>query len=187
MAEQYNYSQEVLDYLNKCAELVGRDARDVFHQNVWSEYSDLSIESPIEQLFYTSFKTVMRVNQIDEFLPYSSTECTGMLITPQGHIHPYRVDFHISWFGYVFRSDPLKSVVVECDSQQWHERTEKERRYEKRRDRELARRGLHTFRFTGKEIKENPFNPAIDVINFLTGYEVDTLYSQLTELALGEV
>jgi very-short-patch-repair endonuclease len=50
----------------------------------------------------------------------------------------------------------------------WHERTERERRYEKRRDRDLARHGYHVFRFTGKEIMEDPGRVAIEVLGYVT-------------------
>jgi len=45
--------------------------------------------------------------------------------------------------------------VVECDSQQFHERTEEERRYEKARDRFLQKKGYKIFHYTGADIKSN--------------------------------
>lgn len=171
----YQYTSDVIANLKKCAAMVGAKAEEDFDQDVFCELGDLKIESPIEQLFYTSFKLLLKINSIAEWEANTPTEFIGMNIIPQSQILSYRVDFHISWFGYMWRSEPMKAVVVECDSQEWHERTEKERRYEKRRDRELAKIGLYTFRFTGKEIKENPFNPAIEVCSFLTGLHAENL------------
>ena len=173
------YSTEVIEHLNKCSKIIGQMADDAFNQDVFCEYGDLKIDSPIEQLFYTSLKALLKINSIAEWEVNTPTEFIGMNITPQSQILSYRVDFHIAWFGQVWRSESLKAVVVECDSQEWHERTEKERRYEKRRDRELAKIGLHTFRFTGKEIKENPFKPAIEVCSFLTGFCAESLLDTL--------
>lgn len=175
----YQYTSDVMANLIKCARMVGAKAEEDFNQDVFCELGDLKIESPIEQLFYTSFKSLLKISSIAEWEANAPTEFIGMNIIPQSRILSYRVDFHISWFGHVWRSEPLKAVVVECDSQEWHERTEKERRYEKRRDRELANIGLHTFRFTGKEIKENPFNPAIEACSFLTGFCAEALLDNL--------
>lgn len=174
-------TEDVVKHLNACSVMVGRHAEDDFSQDTFCEYSDLSISSPIEQLFYASFKSLLQINNIPTLEVTGIEECRGMGVSPQYHIPPYRVDFHIAWFGYVWRVDALREVVVECDSQEWHERTEKERRYEKKRDREMAKQGLHTFRFTGKEIKEDPFKPAIEVCSFLTGVGSDLLTSTYEE------
>jgi very-short-patch-repair endonuclease len=185
--KEHEYSMEVLACLDRCADLVGRHEKDGFDQDVFCEYGDLAIESPIEQLFYTAFKTVLKLNYLPlhDAVAVNGVGATyGMLIQPQWAIQSYRVDFHISWLGYAPHQNPAsKCVVVECDSQQWHERDEKERRYEKRRDRELIKLGLHTFRFTGKEIKEDPFAPAIEVCQFLTGSRYDDFHSYIQELS----
>lgn len=165
-------AHEVAQYLDKCSRLVGADAAMTFDQHTFCEFSDLNIESPIEQLFYISLKALSQVNVIPhhdvahrngENIPF------GLNILPQFEIDRYRADFYIAWYGY--HAKPLKEsrkVIVECDSQAWHERTEKERRYEKRRDRDLLRRGYHVFRFTGKEIMEDPMRVAAEVLAYVT-------------------
>jgi len=177
------YSKEVVAHLDRCALSVAVRARDAFTQDVLCEYESCEIQSPIEQLFYSAFKTILELNYIpthDCFVIDGRDRVFGMLIQPQFSIQTYRVDFYIRWFGYNPNGTPEpKSVIVECDSQQWHERTEQERRYEKRRDRDLARLGLHTFRFTGKEIKDEPFQPAAEVCSYLTDYSTETLLASV--------
>lgn len=163
---------EVVAYLNRCSKYVGAHAAMTFDQNTFCEFTDLCIESPIEQLFYVAAKTVAELNYIPhhDVLELNGQQAVfGLNIRPQFQIDRYRVDFCITWSGYPTR--PLGSprcVVVECDSQVWHERTEKERRYEKRRDRDLVRRGYHVFRFTGKEIMKHPGKVAIEVLGYVT-------------------
>lgn len=180
-------TSDVINNLWRCSKLVGVRADDDFNQDVFCEYGDLKIESPIEQLFYTSFKALVLLSRI----PLHDSPCVngegasfGMLIHPQKQIKTYRVDFYIGWFGYFPQTvgGPERCVVVECDSQEWHERTEKERRYEKKRDRELASVGLDTFRFTGKEIKEDAFKPAIEVLNFLIKQDFSDVYDEIKNM-----
>lgn len=177
------YEKNVLKHLQHCSKLVGDNAATAFDQDTFCEFSDLRVESPIEQLLYVSLKTVAELC----YIPHHDIAkidghdyVYGLNIQPQHPIKTYRIDFYVSWSGYI--SSPLKQskhVAVECDSQQWHERTEKERRYEKKRDRELANSGIHTFRFTGKEIIEDPFKPACEVIAFLSNHRYEDLYESL--------
>jgi Uncharacterized protein conserved in bacteria len=60
-----------------------------------------------------------------------------------------------------------RQVIVECDSQQFHERTEEERRYEKQRDRFLTVEGYKVFHFTGAEIVRNPWSVAAEILEFV--------------------
>lgn len=160
-------SKEVMSHLNRCSELVGRNERDGFSQMVWHYDGSCEIESPLEQLLFTSLLACI-------LLFYFESEEIDIRL--QKTIESYRVDFFIT--GYVkckpidkpcpaIDSEGKRSVIVECDSQQWHERSERERRYEKRRDRVMA-----SIRFTGKEIKEDPFKCAAEVLQVITGRDL---------------
>ncbi|MDO8357217.1 MAG: DUF559 domain-containing protein [Nitrospirota bacterium] len=93
----------------------------------------------------------------------------GLDITPQYVLGKYRIDFKVSYdrspkhFADIAQ---LQSnvILVECDSQEWHERSEKERRYEKARDRYLISNGHEVFHYTGKEIKDDPVTVAAEII-----------------------
>jgi very-short-patch-repair endonuclease len=164
---------EVNAFLDHCSLMIGKNAEESFNQNTFCEFTDLKMESPIEHMLYTALWTVANLGGFphDEVHYLESGEkLSGLSITPQVIIGTYRVDFLVSWNGYPYALNTHpKSVVVECDSQLWHERTEAERRYEKRRDRELLKLGYHVFRFTGKEIKDTPFRVASEVLNFVSG------------------
>lgn len=187
MSKGNQLSDEALSQLEFCSSIVGRYEYDSHSQSVFSQCWD-NISSPIEQLLYISICTLHRLYSLPRYdtraidgKPYEY----GLRIIPQFTIRTYRVDFYVEWCGYGFVvPESKKSVVVECDSQQWHERTEQERRYEKRRDRDLAQLGLHTFRFTGKEIKEDPFKPVAEVLGFVTGRDFSD-YQETIDLYRG--
>jgi len=178
--------REVREFLDECSVMVGKQARDSFHQGVWDEYSDLNIESPIEQYFYTAILSMAELGGLPRHdAPLINGEPTafGLQIQPQFAIENYRVDFYVAWHGYYPDANPKsRMVLVECDSQEWHERTEKERRYEKQRDRDFVRLGYQVFRFTGKEIREEPFRVALEVLCYLAGKDYAELVGYMDEI-----
>lgn len=72
-----------------------------------------------------------------------------LAIAPQQRVLSYRVDFLV-----VMRSDESghHTAVVECDGHDFHERTKKQARRDKLRDREMQGLGHAVLRFTGSEI-----------------------------------
>ncbi len=116
--------------------------------NVFSQ-----MDSPIEQLFYVALHFQIRAQELPE------TEIQIEIIN-QCEIENFRVDFLISGFN--------KNVIVELDGHNFHEMAEKERRYEKSRDRYFQKKGYKVFHYTGKEITDNPFNAVNEVLAFIT-------------------
>lgn len=168
--------KNVLDFIGKCAKQIGDFEEDNFSQNTFNECLDLGIESPIEQILYCALKAVREFNFINQSDPIEicgKDYLKGLEIKPQEMVGNYRVDFKISYFGRIYpdETQDIKIVIVECDSQQFHERTEKERRYEKKRDRFLITKGYKTFHYTGSEIVKNAFEIAAEIISFVTGIE----------------
>jgi very-short-patch-repair endonuclease len=160
-------------FLDHCSSMIGKHAEESFSQNRFCEFTDLKMESPIEHMLYTALWTIADLGGFPSHTVHyleDREQLSGLSVDPQVVIGTYRVDFLVSWHGYpCARNTQPKAVVIECDSQLWHERTEAERRYEKKRDRELLKRGYHVFRFTGKEIKDTPFHVASEVLNFVSG------------------
>jgi very-short-patch-repair endonuclease len=121
------------------------------------EMDAYKIKSPIEQLFYATFSCQKIIG-------------SDLRIIPQKKIGEYIVDFLIKaynpqnseTFPKVF-----KEVIVELDGHEFHEMTEKERRYEKARDRFLQKQGYKVFHFTGKEVTDNPFTSVNEVMKYL--------------------
>lgn len=91
----------------------------------------------------------------------------GLSIIPQADIGKYRADFRISHERKFKNRWEHRQVIVECDSQQFHERTEEERRYEKQRDRFLTTEGYKVFHYTGTEIVKEPWSVAAGILEFV--------------------
>lgn len=163
---------DAIKFLEKSSEIIGRFESESFSIDTWNEFHDLGINSPIEQLFYTAFKCVAKTNFYPPLELISSDTLYGMGIQPQFHIGKFRVDFLAS---YHISKDKFFEAVVECDSQQFHDRSEQERRYEKQRDRFVQAQGFRTFHFTGKEIKDNPYKCAAEVIAYLTKSKIEDI------------
>lgn len=159
---------QVLAFLSKASDLIAFDAGEGFNQRTFCDFSDYEIESPIEQILYTALKAVRQLANIpdgDVISLDGKDFVFGLGIWPQRTIGAYRVDFEVSYHSWPRNgAQKVKTVLVECDSQQWHERTEEERRYEKRRDRDLTAKGYRVLHFTGKEILENPYLVACEVL-----------------------
>jgi len=166
-------------FLKKSSDIIGKYHKDTFYGDTKCEFEDLDIKSPVEQLLYCAFQTLKEINGIEGDDPFEvdgKMYLHGLGILPQEKIGKYRVDFLITkhFIDHKIHAQAEKSVIVECDSQTWHERTEKERRYEKRRDRYLQTKGYEIFHYTGKEIMENPFKIAKEAIDFIYNYEIET-------------
>jgi len=171
--------QNILDFINKCSTEIGNQENDWANIRIW-EICRSFIESPIEQLLFCALYTIRHLNGFAKVEPFDIGDKTfidGLVITPQYEIDNYRVDFLISNYSltYKHKEQIKKEVIVECDSQQFHDRTEKERRYEKLRDRYLQSKGYKVFRFTGSEIVKNPLEVAKEIISFVTDVPISEI------------
>ena len=185
MKERFALTDIVSKFHDECSREVGKSKEEEFHIDIWNEFIDLKIESPIEQILYCALRTIQKISNIDSGTPtlvYNKAGIPeeiilGLEINPQTEIGKYRVDFEVYFGTY----QGTKTVIVECDSQQFHERTEIERRYEKARDRYLHIQGYTTFHYTGKEILENPYRLACEIISFVIGSDKKDLYDWYLE------
>lgn len=125
--------------------------------------------SEIEKMFAFSFMNECGINYFDSEPPsrIDGNFSDAFLIQREVKIDKYRVDFVCSLNSFFSGKNYFSSVIVECDSQKWHETTENQRRYEKERDRFLQTNGSNVLRFTGKEIMEDPKKCSFSVIEFL--------------------
>jgi very-short-patch-repair endonuclease len=76
-------------------------------------------------------------------------------IATQVRVDRYRADFVLTAFGVKPRT-----VVVECDGHDYHERTKEQAQRDRSRDRAMQRLGLQVLRFTGSEIHRDPMRCA---------------------------
>lgn len=174
------------ELISKYADIIASKARQSFldvaeDKEEIFEGTIAKIESPIERILCIALLAVKHINGLqssepEPIQPY--VYINGIEIEPQFQIDKYRVDLKISnceslsiqntkngCFEELVDYD--KTVLVECDSQEWHERTEEERRQEKARDRYLAKKGYVVFHYTGKEILENPIKIAEEIFTFV--------------------
>ena len=167
-----NLENNVMNFINECSKEIGKFADDEWNIGLWSECQELKLESPIEQLLYCALKTIRKLNYIEEDEIFEDGKITyqkGLGFYPQYQIEQYRVDFLIGNYTYLFKTKTQykKEIIVECDSQRFHDRTEPERRYEKQRDRFLQTKGYKTFHYTGTEILKNPLIIAQEIIVYI--------------------
>jgi very-short-patch-repair endonuclease len=149
MPKEFKIEPDIRQRMDEFARIYGdcqAEGHDIYQFRI---LYDSKIESPIEQLLFTALLLVQRINNLQD-----------LVIEPQINIDDYRVDFLLTFND--------KKLIVECDSQQWHERTEQERRYEKKRDRYFLSKDLKTFHYTGKEILDSPIFVAGEIIIAIT-------------------
>lgn len=159
-----------------------------------------TLESPIEVLFFTSFILVARENftgvECQWNYPVKDLDWdrhqdlspgnrrVRVVIFPQHNLGDYRVDFLIRATGTQIRSRPdgggwdehriEKSMIVECDGHDFHEKTKEQAQRDKERDRFLQGLGHSVFRYTGSELFRDSFHCATEAYRYLLGKEIVT-------------
>lgn len=178
--------KNITTFISSTAKKLGDLKKDDFEYS-FLEYTDFEIiKSPIEILLYCALSAVLDYAKLEQpavlYQPgdedkYLSDDLNGIIIEPQYKIGKYRCDFFISYYATLSPTNSgsnfNKNILVECDSQEFHERSEKERRYEKARDRYFISKGYQVFHYTGKEIIKNSFMIACEIINFVTLYDIN--------------
>lgn len=106
---------------------------------------DREVESPVEALFAYAFVCTEVVNDRRDPIQF------------QKKIGKYRVDVLVG-----------KSLVVEVDGHDFHERTKEQAQRDKARDRFLVAHKYRVLRFTGSEVYRRPFACAWEVFSQVT-------------------
>lgn len=142
-------------------------------------------DSEIEKLFYATLRLKCAVMHPRPFL--IDTRCPDDLVvdiaallqeyrrdfpiavTPQINIGGLRrADFLISALDY--RSDhhnpSIRTLIIECDGHEFHERTKEQAANDKSRDRGCQMAGHQVFRFAGSEIWNSPLQCVHEVISW---------------------
>lgn len=181
---------EAMDCVIRYGKLVGLRSSNEFKLRICSGIHNHGIASPIEQLLFAAIEFVREVNHINQCEPEGLRgDCFlhGLRIIPQFHVLTYRSDFKIDYYEYPSTLEETehqkpRTVLVECDSQKWHERSEEERRYEKARDRKMISDGYQVFHYTGKEIIADPIMVAAEVVAHVTHMSKDELISSVRDI-----
>jgi very-short-patch-repair endonuclease len=61
-----------------------------------------------------------------------------------------------------------RTLVVECDGHEFHEKTREQVSHDKRRDREIQKLGHAVFRFSGADIWKDPFGCAREAVDYVS-------------------
>src|SRR3990167_1237647 len=91
-----NIPQDVIGFMDKCSGVVGRFEDEMFNQGLFNEINENQIDSPIEQILFCAFMTLLRINFIQRADVHSINGkdiVVGVDLKPQFHIGTYRVDF----------------------------------------------------------------------------------------------
>lgn len=114
-------------------------------------------DSPIEKMMFLALSITAGIDG------------TTVQINTQQRIGDYRVDFHILAMDScgACRTKFERSVIVECDGHDFHERTKEQASRDKKRDRYLQQQGFTVFRFTGSDIWKDVFSCSSEVTDFL--------------------
>lgn len=144
--------KSVLDYLDGITGHLLDTGNGVEHVRV------LKCESPIEQLMFLALEDLFK--HFDLF-------CDGFIfnLEVQKEIAfgsaKYRADIYLSIGDERRRMN--HNFIIECDGHEFHEKTKKQVRKDRRRERHLMQLGYRVIRFSGSEIFENPDESALEV------------------------
>lgn len=145
---------DVRAFLDSASAVYGRCKAEAFNDRLWDE--TVTLVSPIEQMFLIALFVVSEVNLQEIRIGELLTRGTQFVVEPQFNVGRYKIDFGLSC------DDKTPIVCVELDGHQFHDRSEPDRRYEKRRDRFLATRGFTVLHFTGAEVVKDPYAVALE-------------------------
>lgn len=155
--------EKVANFIDVAARAYGRLKEDEFSQERWVECEDIA--SPIEQLFYVAIHLVASANLVDLLTHEDAfTGKPGLSVIRQFRVGKYKVDFALRFWD-------RKTVCVELDGHDFHDRNERQRRYEKARDRHLVSAGFLVIHFTGSEVVKDPCAVALEAFNLATGLQ----------------
>ena len=162
-------AKNISQKFNILGKTYGEMMKDRFIENISEQIIARGISSPIEQLLYFSLKYCLVFYYLEEAEPFvcyktKKPYLRGILINTQDNIDKYYIDFTIEKHWREGIESKEKTILVECDSQEWHERTEEQRRYEKERDRIIQKLGYKIFHYTGKEILQDPLKIAKEIL-----------------------
>lgn len=158
-------------------------------EGIISDFEDGQIgASPIEHIFFSALRAYvryvggcsddMRLLMSKTGSPLSDVPATNEklkdygdfcvlpvwvgLQTPMGS---YRADFTFTVQSW--KDEAWRTLVVECDGHDFHERTKEQASRDRARDRWMAEQGYTVFRFTGSELYRDPMKCAEQVFEML--------------------
>lgn len=156
MSDYIKIPENIRDIADGCWTRSAEIYAESLSQFHFSAIQDHGITSPIEQAFLAGAIAVAHANHCNLLVGDRVMSFGGLLgidLYPQARAGNYRVDFLLQVFE---KGEWTRQVAVELDGHQFHDRDEKQRRYEKARDRFLQSQGMVVAHFTGSEVIADP-------------------------------
>jgi very-short-patch-repair endonuclease len=130
------------------------------------DYIDCSlmeIKSPIEQALYLAWKNSGNEFPLQRWAK-QILHGESVVFESQHEVkigaQKYYLDFLLAiWLP----NDRTIHIAIECDGHDFHEKTKKQARYDKQRERALIKEGYTVIRFTGSEIYADPLKCADEI------------------------
>lgn len=126
---------------------------------------DVTIKSPIEQIFITAFELYCRDKKQIYLFPQKEINVNGK---------KYCIDFEFDaddyltqmLFNHQIKNTTFK-LAIECDGHKFHQKTKEQVQYDNEREFDLKMAGYEVLRFSGSQIYNDPFKCAEDTYNFI--------------------
>lgn len=173
MSERIKIPDNVLQFINKASDDAGRIEAEWAYVEISCFIGEHEISSPIEQMFVAAIHVMAKAN-FERINPPplmgigGEYNGNGVYVQPQFRVDKYRVDFRVERFGNCGHSTGV--VLVELDGHEFHDKDQKQRSYEKARDRFLAKSGFVVLHFTGSDVAADPYKVAYEVLDAVQSY-----------------
>ena len=161
-----DFAAEIPDDISGAAFLYAVKAEEQIYKKralnrrcLWEAYGESvdSCESPIEQLVLVAWQIIADANLIPISIGKQTRADALLTVTPQWKCGPYYIDFKLT--------SGDRTLLIETDGHEYHDRDEKQRTYENKRARYLsAQHGLFLDRYTGAVVVSDPC--AVALIGF---------------------
>lgn len=124
---------------------------------------------------FTTLAICREKEQFDRIKSYidksPQDRATHLIVQPQVQLEGWRVDFVVSFYSYPTRynnnyPEGWRSVIIECDGHNYHERTKEQAAKDRSRDRAAAIADMPVLRFTGSEIWRDPIGCSQQILDF---------------------
>lgn len=149
---------------------------------VLDTHEDASGDTPIEKLLHTalSCRVWFGLGEHVGLVTLATTEHPPKIgnlnslilyIKPQVQLENWRVDFVVYAYdhnGRILKQPGWRSLIVECDGHDFHERTKEQAKRDRSRDRRSVRDGQDVMRFTGSEIWNDSWECAGEILDWAT-------------------
>ena len=115
-------------------------------------------QSPIEMMMYLSLEKIRYRRDVLGIELQKEVKCNGK---------KYRADFFIEYGDNLPGQELYRTVIIECDGHDFHEKTKAQAARDKQRDRDMQIAGHSILRFTGSEIYRDSGACVHEIVKFI--------------------